>query len=99
MFYYKKVGRFCDLGQSVALQSEWTHFSPIPHKSLGMPMCKGIERWGPLDYIPHGFPTDSPPRTSEDGLIPVKLDTSKGGMYGGYVGNLETGSPRWNPCK
>ena len=25
---------------------------PIPHKSLGMPMCKGFERWGTLFKIP-----------------------------------------------
>ena len=26
---------------------------PIPHKSLGMPMCKGFERWGTSKWVPH----------------------------------------------
>ena len=38
---------------------------PIPHKSLRMPMCKGFERWGTLDKIPHTFPTGSPPYLSK----------------------------------
>ena len=38
---------------------------PIPHKSLRMPMYKGIERWGTLDKIPHTFPTGSPPYLSK----------------------------------
>lgn len=32
---------------------------PIPHKSLGMPMYKGIEGWGIYAEIPHRFPTGS----------------------------------------
>ena len=38
--------------------------SHIPHKSLGMPMLKGIERWGTLSKVPHTFPTGSPPYLS-----------------------------------
>jgi len=51
-----------------------------------MPMYKGIERWGTLDYIPHGFHTGSPPWTSEEGLIPVKVDTSNGECLGDMWG-------------
>ena len=39
---------------------------PIPHKSLGMPMCKGIEGWGTLAEIPHTFPTSGYQRNGNE---------------------------------
>ena len=35
-------------------------FSEIPHKYLGMPIYKGIEKWGTLIEVPHTLPTGSP---------------------------------------